>query len=116
MVNNLKAFNYLRMEIHEAIRKGDLSVNIYNKSRILLPPKLLNFQLGVKNSKKPLFTLSDLELVEQKVNDIHFYKPKEGYQCWNAGLPCTQFLTYDNIRLRNPEGGIGKGFVRMNDE
>ena len=114
MVNNLKTFNYLRLEIHDAARKGELSLDIYKHYRLILPPPILNFQLGVKYSgDKMLFTVSDLELVEEKVNDFHFYKPKNGYQCWNAELPCTQFLTYDNIKLRYPEVGIGKGFVRI---
>jgi hypothetical protein len=116
MVNNLKAFNYLRLEIRDEIRKGNLSTSTDNWSRLILPPRILNFQLGVEDSMVPLFTVSDLELEEKKANDVYFYKPKKGYQCWNADLPCSQFLTYDNIKLRDPEGGIGKGFIRINDE
>ena len=112
--NNLPSFNYLRLEIHEALRRGDLNVDSDNCSRLIYPPKIVNFHLRIDDPKIFYFSLLNLELVEQKINDFHLYKPKHGYQCWDAPLPCSHFLTFDDIKLRNPQHGICGGFVKRN--
>lgn len=112
MVNNLSAFNSLRPRLHEAVRKGDITADLYDQPRILLPPKIVNFWLRTDNPQKFVFSVFDLELAQIRVNDIHLYKPKNGYQCWDAPLPCSQMLTYEGIRLRDPTRGIGGGFAR----
>jgi hypothetical protein len=112
-VNNLKAFNYLRMEIQEAATTGQLSAAVYDRPRLLLPPSILNFSLGAgPPGGKLLFTVKDLELSREKANDVVYYKPKSGFQCWNVELPCSEALTYQEIRLRDPRSGIAKGFMR----
>jgi hypothetical protein len=111
--NNLKAFNYLRMEIQEATRTGQISAAVYDRPRLFLPPRILNFSLGAGSpGGKLLFTVKDLELTREKANDVLYYRPKSGFQCWNAELPCSQALTYQEVRLRDPRSGIAKGFVR----
>jgi hypothetical protein len=115
MVNNLKAFNYLRIEIQEAITDGRISMAIYDRPRVLLPPKILNFSLGAKYSSDGVsFTVTDLELMLQETADVVYHKPTTGLQCWDSELPCAELLTYEKIRLRDPKSGIGKGFVRAN--
>jgi hypothetical protein len=112
MVNNLKPFNYLRMEIAEAIRSGGISTASYDKYRVLLPPKILNFNLEVRYlGGTPVFSLSDLTLIQKQSSNVNYFKPTSGYQCWDAELPCSQALTYDNIDLRDPRRGIAGGFI-----
>ncbi|MGB0562148.1 MAG: LIC_10190 family membrane protein [Spirulinaceae cyanobacterium] len=66
----------------------------------------------------------DVAIVSRTVNDIVYFTPDPDYRwervegvlmledrCWNAPLPCTVQLTYDNIRLRVPAQGIRGGFV-----
>jgi len=113
--NNLQAFNFLRIEIRDSMDRGTLSTDSVRWSRLILPPAILNFKLEVQDEKKFSFIVSDLELVEKKVNDISFFKPKSGNQCWNAEIPCTYFLTHDDIRLREADAGLRGGFVRAND-
>jgi len=40
---------------------------------------------------------------------LTIYVPKEGYQCWDAPLPCTP-VGNSNLRLRK-EGDMGHGFI-----
>lgn len=71
------------------------------QQHLILPPKLL--------------TPNPNELVNKQINGINYVAPniKLGKdQCWAAELPCTPYLTDENIKLRDPEGGIGKGFRR----
>lgn len=42
--------------------------------------------------------------------NFRYLKPKEGDQCWDAPLPCTPYLTYSNVKLRNDKKGFGQGF------
>ncbi|MGD2182510.1 LIC_10190 family membrane protein [Lusitaniella coriacea] len=57
-----------------------------------------------------------ISFVRKQVNDVEYLSPdREPHffnPCWNAPLPCTPELTHNDIRLRNPERGIQKGFVR----
>lgn len=71
-----------------------------NQLRILVPPKM----------QMP----KQAELLNKQINDIKYVALDLtlGNQCWAAELPCTPSLTYENIKLRVPEGGIGAGFVR----
>jgi hypothetical protein len=112
MKNKLKALNYLKLEINEAIKKGDLTANIHSWENLILPPRILNFQLTIKDADKYSFAVSDLEFINQEVNNISYLKPINSYQCWDAPLPCSQLLTYENIRLRDKTGDICKGFIR----
>ncbi len=113
MVNHIEAFNSLRVRINEAARRGDISTKIYDRSRFIYPPRIVNFYLRIDDPKKFRFSVFDLELSKEKIGDFHIFKPKQGYQCWNSPLPCSQLVTYDDIRLRDPDRGICSGFVRI---
>lgn len=55
------------------------------------------------------------ELLKRQTNDIKYLVPQHTSgedQCWAAELPCTPNLTYEDIKLRDPEHGIGAGFIR----
>lgn len=68
---------------------------------LILPPKLL--------------TPNPDELVNKQINGINYVAPHPRLgtdQCWAAELPCTPSLTYEDIKLRDPESGIRKGFRR----
>jgi hypothetical protein len=110
--NNTKAFNYLRMEINDAVSKGDLQADINNWTRLILPPRLVNFYIGERDPEKKYFAVEQLEITKQRVNDLTYYKPEKGYQCWDTELPCSQFLTYDDIKLRDHRAGVAAGFMR----
>lgn len=71
------------------------------QQHFVLPPKLL--------TPKPY------ELVNKQINGINYVAPHPRLgtdQCWAAELPCTPSLTYEDIKLRDPESGIRKGFRR----
>ncbi len=51
-------------------------------------------------------------VIHQRINDIDFYQPIEGDQCWAAELPCANGELDGDIRLRDPARGISAGFVR----
>jgi len=55
---------------------------------------------------------SDPSLEVRWSEDVRYLFPVETSQCGGAPLPCTPFLTYPDIRLRSPEEGIAKGFIR----
>lgn len=75
----------------------------------------MNFALAVESSGSNVsFKVSDLQVTEESSENFNYYKPTMGHQCWNVELPCTDFLTYKHIRLRNPQVGIGGGFIRVN--
>jgi hypothetical protein len=112
MVNNLRPFNYLRMEIAEAIRSGRISTAVYDEHRALLPPRILNFNLEIQYlGGSPVFSVSDLQLIQKQSYNVTYFKPTSGYQCWDAELPCSSALTYENIGLRDPRRGIAGGFI-----
>ncbi|HEY9607562.1 MAG TPA: hypothetical protein V6C85_38610 [Allocoleopsis sp.] len=55
------------------------------------------------------------EVLNRQVNDIKYIvlpHSSSQDQCWAAELPCTPGLSYENIELRDPERGIGGGFIR----
>lgn len=50
---------------------------------------------------------------QQQVNDVTYNSPQnEGDLCWATPIPCA-FEVPAGVRLRNPAGGIGDGFVRQ---
>lgn len=49
-------------------------------------------------------------VVPRRVNDIDFYLPIEGDQCWAAQLPCAPGLFSADVVLRDPVRGIAAGF------
>jgi hypothetical protein len=76
-------------------------LNTNSKLYLILPPQL----------QIPKHT----ELLNRQTNDIKYLVPQliSGEdQCWAAELPCTPNLTYEDIKLRDPEHGIGAGFIR----
>jgi hypothetical protein len=102
------------MEIDDEMGEGHLLTAVADRSRLLLPPKILNFSLGVRHAGANIsFSIAELEVTRERTNDLSYYKPTSGYQCWDAELPCSQALTYEDIRLRDPQSGIGRGFVRV---
>jgi len=111
--NNLTSLNYLNIEIKEALRTGEVTKKDNKISRLFLPPKILKYQLNLKNTEKVSFVVADLELLKEKVNEFYLYKPKKGYQCWDVELPCSPLLTYPEIKLRNNDLGICGGFIRV---
>jgi hypothetical protein len=71
-----------------------------NQLYLLVPPKMqMPNQAGLLN---------------KQINDIKYVALDLtlGNQCWAVELPCTPSLTYENIKLRVPERGIGAGFIR----
>ncbi|WP_017303058.1 LIC_10190 family membrane protein [Spirulina subsalsa] len=73
----------------------------------------------------PLPTLPSEQLITETVNDVEYTTMNPNYlwereigfwstpdQCWATPLPCSPFLTHDDIRLRDPEQGIRGGFIR----
>jgi hypothetical protein len=111
--NNTNSLNFLRIEIKDAIKNGDLHAEHNNWKRLILPPKIINYYIGIRNTEKFGFTVQNLQVSMQKMDNFVYYKPQEGYQCWDSDLPCSQFLTYDKITLRNSKAGLSGGFVRI---
>ncbi len=49
-----------------------------------------------------------------QTNDVTYFIPTDGTQlCWAAPLPCTYGLNDENIQLRDPDRGIGAGFIKV---
>jgi hypothetical protein len=62
----------------------------------------------------PLLTppgLKDIEVTVERINDIEYFKPKVGEQCWAAELPCAPNKLPGEVRLRDAARGIGGGFA-----
>lgn len=77
----------------------------------------------LKNGKNALFWLAppavektDLEIWEEKqVNDFKYVQSVSPYpdgRCWAAELPCTPWLLYENLKLRDPKRGLAAGVIR----
>lgn len=65
------------------------------QSRLLLPPRL-----------------KEVPVVKKQVNDITYFSPDPPRElCWAIELPCA-FEIEPEVRLRDPERGLGGGFVR----
>jgi hypothetical protein len=56
--------------------------------------------------------LEDTEVTVERINDIEYFKPKAGDQCWAAKLPCAPDKLPGEVRFRDAARGIGGGFVR----
>ncbi|MEA5419866.1 hypothetical protein VB712_11580 [Spirulina sp. CCNP1310] len=49
-----------------------------------------------------------------QTNDVTYFVPTDGTElCWAAPLPCTYALSDQNIQLRDPDRGIGAGFIKV---
>lgn len=72
-----------------------------NLQYLILPAKLL--------------TPNSTQLLSRQTNDIKYVistvTSTEGL-CWAAELPCTPTPIPETVKLRDPEGGIAKGFIR----
>lgn len=49
-------------------------------------------------------------VIEGRAAGFSIVQPSSGDQCWGAQLPCTP-ENVDGLRLRNPDRGVGGGFV-----
>ena len=57
-------------------------------------------------------TLKPPKLMEVEASNFTYYRPAESGQCWASPLPCTPYLTYADVGLRNLALGLGNGFQR----
>jgi len=49
-----------------------------------------------------------------QTNNVTYFVPTDGTElCWAAPLPCTYALSDQNIQLRDPDRGIGAGFIKV---
>jgi hypothetical protein len=60
--------------------------------------------------------LPEIEVIKAQINDIKYVYPdnsedKWEIPCWDQKLPCSPLPIQENIRLKNPEKGIGGGFL-----
>jgi hypothetical protein len=53
--------------------------------------------------------ISNIPIITRKINDVTYFNPEKGDQCWAATLLCTPEQP-KNIQLRLPKSGFGKGF------
>ncbi|MGL5080405.1 MAG: LIC_10190 family membrane protein [Microcoleaceae cyanobacterium] len=52
------------------------------------------------------------KLLTEQVNDVQYSRPaNRALKCWAAELPCASVPVHQNVRLRDPNQGIGGGFV-----
>lgn len=70
-------------------------------TRILLPPKMQS--------------LTQSELLFKEAENFDYYLPKIGDRCFASPLPCTPYLTYDNVQLRD-KLTFSKGFKKKNNK
>ncbi|MFP4296892.1 MAG: LIC_10190 family membrane protein [Spirulinaceae cyanobacterium] len=63
--------------------------------RILFPPQMSS--------------LAPSNLLTKEAENFTYYIPKEGDRCFASPLPCTPYLTYDNVQLRD-KLNLSKGF------
>jgi hypothetical protein len=99
--NNNKFFLIVPLVLICLISLKFFLINSNKQHHFFLPPKLL--------------TPNPTELLNRETNDIKYVVSTvtvgEG-QCWAAELPCTPMLIPEDIKLRDPESGIRKGFRR----
>ncbi|WP_448570451.1 LIC_10190 family membrane protein [Trichothermofontia sp.] len=50
-------------------------------------------------------------LQQAQINDVIYYHPPESARCWAGPLPCSPGPIQHDIKLRDPDLGIGGGFV-----
>ncbi|MCW6036945.1 hypothetical protein K4A83_11815 [Spirulina subsalsa FACHB-351] len=80
----------------------------------ILPPALTSVppeQLIIRTVNDLEYTTMNPDYLSER--EIGFWSTPD--QCWATPLPCTPFLTHDDIKLRDPKQGIGGGFIR-NDQ
>jgi hypothetical protein len=56
--------------------------------------------------------ISNIPIITRKINDVTYFNPEKGDQCWAATLLCTPEQP-KNIQLRLPKSGFGKGFIHQ---
>ena len=65
--------------------------------------------------------LPTAKLIKAKINDVEYVYPdnqssrthlndQRRVSCWDAPLPCSSIPILGDIKLRNPQQGISKGF------
>ncbi len=52
-------------------------------------------------------------LTEQTARNFTYYQPAEGDQCFSSPLPCTPYLTHQDVGLYRENLGLGGGFRRF---
>ncbi|HAZ47366.1 MAG TPA: hypothetical protein DDW76_33360 [Cyanobacteria bacterium UBA11369] len=58
--------------------------------------------------------LPSVQVIKAKVNDVEYAYPANWtVRCWKYPLPCAHVPVH-NVKLRDPERGIGAGFVNTN--
>jgi hypothetical protein len=68
---------------------------------VLLPPIVARTRMGI--------------LIEKRANDLKYIycpSPTQDCACWDAELPCTPSLFYEDVKLREPKRGLAGGIVR----
>lgn len=73
----------------------------------VLPPTIKNLNQAGFSSRQ----VNDVKYVSPKTGDDLDANLKED-RCWGEPLPCTPYLTHENIQLRVPKQGIEGGFIR----
>ena len=56
--------------------------------------------------------IADTPIITRKINDVTYFNPEKGDQCWAVALPCTPEQPA-NIQLRLPKSGFSKGFIHQ---
>jgi hypothetical protein len=51
-------------------------------------------------------------VTRERAQDFRYLATVQTKQCWLAPLPCTEDILPSDRRLRDPDEGIGGGFVR----
>ncbi|HAX78626.1 MAG TPA: hypothetical protein DCY88_23040 [Cyanobacteria bacterium UBA11372] len=103
-------------KIQPLINQKQLRVQLRRSEKIV--PLVLLFIAGtiaVQNDVKSRWLLpADLptaQVIKRKVNDVQYAYPRNWtVKCWKYPLPCAHVPVH-NVKLRDPERGIGGGFV-----
>lgn len=104
------------VKIQPLIKQKQSRVQLRISEKIV--PLVLLFIVGtiaVQNDVKSRWLLPDelptVKVIKKKVNNVEYAYPSNWtVRCWKYPLPCSHVPVY-NIKLRDPERGIGGGFV-----
>jgi hypothetical protein len=95
-VHSFEPFPYRK--ILTSLDVSSLGAVIGYPDRLMLPPHVMT-----------------AELERKKVNDVEYWSPtSKDSNCWSAKQPCTPYLTFSNIKLRDSNCGIQCGFMVSN--
>lgn len=88
-------------------------------SRVLLPnqPSPRMIFASTEEEGPSLFWpphLPTAVVVKQRVNDIDYYVPAQGDQCWASAIPCAPNTISSDISLRDPPRDLSGGFQHEN--